>query len=731
MLRIANPQQLQTAPVTEVKKLGKITLELIDGPDSLLADQASAPQWLGKTNLLKTKSGNREFLLDAETAAYVDQPSRPFSPSAVKKAIVDAGIADEIADGLSRAKPTLPTNNRVAIFSDGDHAIAYFTEGQKETKDAIRILGTPDAPAELFHFNDDESRVAFTTPKGLHFFDLETQAEKLVPAGSDKILMGKLDWVYQEELYGRGNFKGFWWQPNGNRVAYLELDESALIPFTVMDHLPVRGKSEFTNYPKAGDPIPTVKVGVADSVGLEETTWIDLSRYDDQEILVSRVSWSADGKQILIQVQNRVQTWLDLIAVDADGQNARLLFRDQTPAWIESPGDPVFLSNGEFLWRSPRSGYSHIYRYDSEGKLIGPVTEGHWEVRSMQGVDKANQYCYFTATRENAIDIHCYRVDIKTGAITQLTSTPGTHSADFNDEFTFFIDSYSNVEEPAEYYVRNCDGGLIRRLSADSDDRLKYLDIASPEFLEVPSGNEQPMDAMLIKPPDFDPSKKYPVLIHIYAGPQAPRVRNRFGGEWYLWHQMLAQQGYVIWMCDNQSASFRSIKNVWPVHRNFAHNELADIEKGIDWLKAQSWVDADRIGIWGWSYGGYMTAYALTHSKSFKLGISGAPVTDWKNYDAIYTERYMGLPQDNPEGYEATTVLNDKAQNLHGKLLLIHGTIDDNVHLNNTIQFVKELQYAGKQFDLMLYPSNRHSVKDKKQVAHLRRLMTEFVLKNL
>ena len=271
---------------------------------------------------------------------------------------------------------------------------------------------------------------------------------------------------------------------------------------------------------------------------------------------------------------------------------------------------------------------------------------------------------------------------------------------------------------------------MWRKLNASIDDRFDYLDVRPPEFVEVSAADGTTLDGMLIRPPDFDPSKKYPVLVHVYAGPQAPRVRNQFSDARYLWHQMMAQQGYVIWMCDNRSASFRNLKNVWPIHKNMAANELKDILLGVDWLKEQPWVDQNRIGIWGWSYGGYMTLYAMTHSKLFAMGISGAPVTDWKNYDAIYTERYMGLPKDNPEGYESASVLNN-AKNLHGELLLIHGTIDDNVHLNNTMQFVKNLQDAGKQFELMLYPSNRHSVKDKKQAAHMRKLMTDFVLDKL
>ncbi len=731
VLRVNQPAELNTARATKIEKLGLITLDMIDGPSRLLANEMPAPRWFGKTNWIKTSSWGRERLIDAVTASFVEQPANPYQAESVKLALLDAGIEEAVASELSEAKPIVSTNNRLAIFNAMDYSIAYFLSDSKTTKEAVVILGTPDAKAELFNFNGDESRLAYCTDQGLHFFDLETRKSQSVKAENRKHLIGKLDWVYQEELYGRGNFKGYWWQTGGDQVAFLKLDETPLFPFTVMDHMPVRGESEKTNYPKSGDPNPIVQVGVVSSVDPSSVFWVDLDQYEDEEILISGVTWSSNGRQLLIQVQNREQTWLDLVATDEQGGQPRVLFRDQTPAWIESPGDPIFLDSGEFLWRSPRSGYSHIYRYNGSGELVGSVTSGDWEVRSLIGVDSAKKFCYFTATRDNAIDVHAYRVNLSSGEIFAITTKPGTHAVDFSDDFTHFIDTWSDIDDPEQFTLCRNDGSIIRQFRASNDDRLNYLDIAQPQFLEIPSDNDQPMDAMLIKPPNFDPLKKYPVLVHIYAGPQAPRVRNRWGGQWYLWHQMLAQQGYVVWMCDNQSASYRSAKNVWPVHRNFAENELKDIEKGVSWLKSQSFVDADRIGVWGWSYGGYMTAYAMTRSKSFKMGISGAPVTDWKNYDSIYTERYMGLPKRNPKGYESTSVLYNNAANLHGKLLLIHGTVDDNVHLNNTMQFVKELQYANKQFELMLYPSNRHAIKDKKQAAHLRKLMTEFVIENL
>ncbi len=733
VLRLPSPNGLNLEKVTEVKPLGKLKLESIDGENELLADYPKAPKFKGKTNQIETTSWGRKLLVDVESVSFTGVAAAPLNRTDLINLLVDEGnVGKTLAEHLAGADPIISDDQAFMILPhEGNTAVVRFqkVDDRTVTHPGCQLIGSPEDPAELIHFNHDESILVYSTKGKLNFLNLSNWELKAIEADSESTFVGKLDWVYQEELYGRGNFKGYWLSPTGPNVAFLELDESPVHSFTVIDHIPVRGKSEITNYPKSGDPLPKVKLAVANST-TGESNYVDLSRYDGTEILISGVSWSADGKQILVQVQNREQTWLDLIATDADGKYPRMMFRDQTPAWIESPGDPGFLADGSFIWRSPRTGYSHLYHYTSEGKLIGALTEGEWEVRSFIGLDPAKEFAYFTATKENPLDVHAYRIQLSDGSISKLTHEPGTHSVDFSHDFSYFIDDFTTINSPSRYRLYRSDGTFLREFAASADDRLDYVNLAQPEFLTIPSDNAQPMDAMIIRPPNFDPAKKYPVLIHIYAGPQAPRVRNRWGGDWYLWHQMLAQQGYVIWMCDNQSASFRSVKHAWPIHKNFAENELNDIEKGVAWLKKQDWVDSDRIGIWGWSYGGYMTAYAMTHSDSFKIGISGAPVTDWKNYDAIYTERYMDTPQNNPEGYEETSVLS-AAKDLHGKMLMIHGTIDDNVHLSNTMQLVHELQKAGKQFELMVYPQNRHSVKDKLQLAHLRKLMTEFVLDNL
>jgi dipeptidyl-peptidase-4 len=270
----------------------------------------------------------------------------------------------------------------------------------------------------------------------------------------------------------------------------------------------------------------------------------------------------------------------------------------------------------------------------------------------------------------------------------------------------------------------------LRTLAPNLVDHLDYYHVRQPEFVEFAARDGHPLSAILIKPANFDPGKRYPVLCHVYGGPQAPLVRNRWHGSTYLWHQYLAQQGYVIWISDNRAATHKGARGAWSMHLEMGKTELQDLEDGINWLGKNPWIDRQRVGIWGWSYGGYLVSYALTHSKIFKAGIAGAPVTDWRNYDAIYTERYMGLPKDNPEGYKKASPVH-AASRLHGKLLLIHGALDGNVHLSNTLQFSNALQTAGKQFELMIYPNNRHGITRPAQSRHLRDLMTQFILDNL
>jgi dipeptidyl-peptidase-4 len=350
------------------------------------------------------------------------------------------------------------------------------------------------------------------------------------------------------------------------------------------------------------------------------------------------------------------------------------------------------------------------------------------EVQQILGVSPSQDQVFFTAYYPSPTELHAHRVTLSGGMVNRLTSLGASHKVTFNRSYSHFIDESSSISVPKRIELRSSEGRRIRILETRIDDRLNYLKANAPELIKVPTSDGGSLDAYLIRPADFDSTKKYPVLFHVYAGPQAPRVKNEFGGKTYLWHQYLAQQGICVWICDNRSATRSASKSAWPIHRNLGQTELADILEGYNWLKDQSWVDEKQIGLWGWSYGGYMTAYAMTHSKVFRAGISGAPVTDWRNYDSIYTERYLGLPSDNPDGYRKSSVI-EAAANLSGDLLLIHGGIDDNVHINNSMQLVKALQDSGVSFEMMIYPANRHAVTQQQQVRHMRKLMTDFLLK--
>ena len=721
--RIDSPAELATNQVDQVQRSKKVSLDSIGAEDSPW-ESNSAPRWVGDNNIEMELYGGIRFLMDAESLSFRQRLRPNFDKAKLAKMLTEQGLSEDVAADATESKPLESDDRNVLVFDNGDCDFIF----KPEKNELVVLAANAEDNCELFDFSPDQSKLAFVNRQGLKVYDLATgQVQTLKVSHSDE-LIGKLDWVYQEELYGRGNFKGFWWSPDSKHIAFLKLDETDVAKFTITDHIPVRGEDELLSYPKAGDPNPAVSIGISSSVDVQDVNWIDVSSYGT-EMLISHVDWRPDSQWLFFQAQNRTQTYLDLVAADTQG-NSKVLFRDQTKAWIESPGEPHWLNDQRFIWLSPRNGYRHLYLYDQNGKLVKPLTSGRWEVRSVAAFDKRQGVVYFTAAKDKPYQMHLYRLDVDNGSIKQITNGGGSHRVSFNQSATHFIDTVSSNSSLPEHSLYTADGTRLRRLNVNSDDRWKYYQLPEYEFFEIPSGNQQPLDAMILRPDDFDPNKKYPVLIHSYAGPQAPQVRDRWGGSWGLWHQALANQGYVIFKCDNQSASYRSSENAWPIHEDLGKNELADIERGVNWLKGQSWVDGDRIGIWGWSYGGYITAYALTHSDSFKIGISGAPVTDWRNYDTIYTERLMGLPSENRKGYEASSVVRSAA-NLSGKLLLIHGTIDDNVHLSNSMQFALELQKAGKQFELMIYPKNRHAIRKPQQAKHLRRLMFNFVVENL
>ena len=642
--------------------------------------------------------------------------------AALVKAGLDKENAWRIANRLATAHSEVETS---FLLNSGTDLFAY----NSATDTAKRITNNEAEELEA-DFSPDGKMVSFVRGNDLYVVDVvEGKETRFTKNGAKNILNGFLSWVYEEELYGRGQNRGYWWSPDSKSIVFLRTKDASVPNFVLADDTITDQRIENTNYPQAGDPNPLVTLNIAD-IKLGRTSQIDTSKYAEEDFLISRVDWSPDSKSVIYQGQNREQTYLDVNAFNHRAGKTKTLFQDRTPTWIDSPGNPYWLKDGSFVWQSPRDGWKHLYHYEKSGKLIRQITKGSWEVRDFYGVDQKNGYLYFSGTKHSHIGPQIYRIRLDGSGLTRLTKRDGSHRATFNPTFTHFVNTWSDVNTPPQTRLHRANGIVEKVIYENTVKILDKYKMSKPEFMKVKNRHGVEIEAIMIKPPDFDPYKKYPVLHFQYSGPHTPQVRNSWGGRRYIWQQMFAQKGYIIWVLDPRSASGKGEKETWTAYKQLGVTEQLDIEDGVKFLKTLPYVDKDRIGIWGWSYGGYMTLFAMTHSKSFKAGISVAPVTDYRLYDSIYTERYMLTPQNNPDGY-AKTDLNSKAKNLHGKLLIVHGIMDNNVHMQNTTKFIYEMQKAGKQFDFMAYPAQRHGIADKNQKWHLYQMMTNFILENL
>ncbi|MFZ6766950.1 S9 family peptidase [Undibacterium sp. Di26W] len=587
------------------------------------------------------------------------------------------------------------------------------------------LTHTPDVAEDEALLSPDLQSVAYLKGNDLYVTNVASATEKrLTTSGSETVFNGRLDWVYMEEVYGRGPLRAFWWAPDSQKLAYLSFDESRVPVYTLSGDHVQPARTERARYPKAGDPNPDVRLGVVDMAG--KTSWTE-SPYAGKETLIVQVGWTPDGK-LLASWQDRVQTWLDLRLYDAQYRSTQLL-RESGPAWTDRLPLPQFLKDGSFVWESDRTGHRHLYRYDTHYQLKGAITQGEWDVRSIYGVDENRGRVLFAANERNPIGNDVYAVSLEGGKLQRLTTESGTHMAHWNTAYTHFIDSWSSLKQPPRQAVFNAEGTSLKLVDdVGMPEKMQGLKLATVTQQQIKARDGFLMESLLFLPPDFDPKKKYPVYQHLYAGPMTPQVTDRWNNN--LWHHFLAQQGYVVWILDNRSASNKGAVSAWPIHKKLGQLELQDQLDGLEWLRHQGWADMDRIALNGWSYGGYMTSYAMTHSTAWKIGFAGAPVTDYRLYDSIYTERYMGLPQENAEGYDKGSVLK-AANKLSGKILLMHGTMDNNVHPQNTVMLIDELIRNGKDYSLQLYPGAGHSPRGDWIIWSLQKAKWEFLKNNL
>ncbi len=562
---------------------GQITLESLYSPDSServnYSGSVPALTWVDDASYVERRASGQWTKFDAVTGAS----STAVDMDAIRASLAElAGLTDDdVATMSQRAAPGIALGRATVLLNHANDLFVVFANGAAQR---LTFNAEPEVGEEL---SPDGRFVSFVRDYNLHLIEVGSGRERaLTTDGSSELFYGRLDWVYQEEIYGRGNFKGYWWSPDSSALAFLRLDESPVNEFTVVDHIPSTLDTEVTNYPKAGDPNPKVWLGVVKAVG-GEAVWVDTKKYEPIEHLIVDVGWHPSGDRVVYQVQDREQTWLELNMGDSATGNSTTLVRETTEAFVQQMGGPSWLPDGSFLWFSERTGFKHLYHYGFEGFDVPvvrhQVTGGEWEARTLHGVDD-DGWVYFSGTEHSPIANHVYRVRVDGSGLERLSSVEGNHGARFNPGLTRYLDTWSDATTPPQVRLHAADGSEVRVISENRVAALEALDLGAVEFLQVPTRDGFLMEAMLIKPPDFDPQKRYPVLQYNYGGPHAPVVRNGWGGVRYMWHQMLAQRGYIIWMCDNRSASGKGIKPTWYAYQQLGVVELRDIEDGLEVL---------------------------------------------------------------------------------------------------------------------------------------------------
>jgi dipeptidyl-peptidase-4 len=587
-----------------------------------------------------------------------------------------------------------------------------------KTRQLRRLTATPGEEKNP-RLSPDAKFLAYTRDHNLFACALDSGLEyQLTSDGSDTIYNGWASWVYFEEILGRGSrYAAFWWSPDSRKIAFLRFDDSPVPVFHIVRSTGAHGELETQRYPKSGDPNPRVKLGI---VTLADNTivWADFDENADH--YVAWPSWLPAGDRLVAQWMNRGQDNIKIFDIDLMTGKKREIYDEKQPAWVEFFEDLYFFKDGSgFLLRSDADGWRHLYCHDLAGKRKVRLTEGAWPVLGISLVDERNKMVYFTASKEKSTDIDLYRVHVDGGEVERLTGEPGTHEARVSPGGSYFLDSYSSAATPTRLDLYRTDGTLVRNIDSSATPTLQEYALAKKELFAIPAEDSLQLPAYWILPPDFDRSKKYPVILSIYGGPQAyGTVSDTYPR---LSHLYLAQEGIIFMSVDHRGSGHFGKKGAALMHRNLGKWEMHDLIEAVNWLQRQPFADSARIGITGGSYGGYVTCLALTYgADDFTHGVASSSVTDWRLYDTVYTERYMDTPAENEKGYEFGSVLTHVSK-FKGKLLLLHGDMDDNVHMQNTVQLIDALMDQDKAFEYMLFPNQRHGFQDKKRENSNRR----------
>jgi dipeptidyl-peptidase-4 len=715
----ATPQALTLERIYSAPSLSGRTLRgpswSPDGKWLTYLDNGSSPQIMA----IDAATGQRQVLVDAEDLRDILLPP--------------ASRGQQTGLGRYAAPRYLWSPDSKSLLFISAQELFWYDLG---TRSSRQVLAAPpkSSGSDAADFSIDDVKispdghwVSFVRAHDVWIVGVAGGAPKPVTrGGTEDIRHGELDWVYPEEL---DLLTAYWWSPDSSRIAFLELDERRVTQYPLVDSESYDGRFELERYPIVGSPNPVPRVGVAAIAG-GDPRWMDTGA--DQSFLLPRVAWLPDSRRVAIERLSRTQNDLSLLFADATTGKATVVLHEQDKYWINLSDDFRFLADGQrFLWSSERSGYRHLYLYDLSGKQLAQLTSGNWQVESVAGVDEKNGAVYFTSTQAGPIERQFYRVSFSGGAPVLLTHTKGSHNVELAPGCGHFLDSYSTATTPPRQDLYDSAGSRVAVVEENKVPELDTYHLQPVEFFTVPGADGTPLNAQIIRPANFDPARRYPAIVYIYGGPQAQVVRDAWQGPDFLWHEMMAQKGFVIFAVDGRGTAGRGHVFETPIYRHFGEAELADLRAGVSWLDKQPYVNPARVGIWGWSFGGYMTCVAMLRAGDlFKAGFAGAPVTDWRQYDTMYTERYMGMPDENADGYRDASPVNFAA-GLQGRLLIAHATGDDNVHFANTVELAEKFVEAQKYAEYEIYSGRGHGITDAPARIHLFNRVTQFLVENL
>lgn len=604
--------------------------------------------------------------------------------------------------------------------------VYYFRLGDKKAR---RLLNT-DAFETDIKLSPKGHYISYIRDQNLYIKEIATGKEQAITTeGGGNIKYGMAEFVAQEEM---GRMTGYWWSPDESHIAFTRVDETPVDIITRSEIYADKIEMIEQKYPKAGTPNVLVTLAVED-IHSHKRTWVDMGK--DKDIYFARGNWMPDSQTFTYQWQTRDQQTLELRAFDINTQNQSVLLTETSPTWVNLNDDLHFLkSNNQFIWASERNGFKHLYLYNNDGSLVKALTSGNWVVDNVEAIDEKQGVVYFTGRKDTPVESHLYRVSLNGGDITRLSQRDGYHEISFSQDASIYVDRFSTVNTPFQVSLHKADGKQITWLEENKLDAnhplSPYLDSwTKPEFGHITTPDGAELQYRLFKPANLD--KPHAAIVFLYGGPHAQVVTNKWYGDRGLLMQYWVDQGYVVFTLDNRGSNYRGKAFEDPIYKKMGTVEVADQVEGVKFLRTLPYVDADRIGVHGHSYGGYMTLMTMFKAGDyFKAGVSGAPVTDWRLYDTHYTERYMGNPTTDDEAYTASSVF-PYAKDLKGPLLIYHGMADDNVLFTHSTMLYKHLQDLAIPFETMDYVGKKHSIRGKNTGIHLYHTITNFFNRNL